>query len=276
VFSRLAVTTAVVLSSLASALATGPYVQFRTPVGDIEVELYDDKPVTTQNFLRYVQNGLYKDMFLHRWVPGFVIQGGGFLVANRGATNALFASIPSVFGRITNEFNVGRHASNVLGTIAMAKTPDSPDSATSQWFFNLSDNAPKLDTQNGGFTVFGHVVRGLDVLRRFNNLSPTNGLYWRQLNPPLNELPVLSDNPDFDDLVYCDITLLNVQVRVLDGAREISWNSVNGVTNRVEFTTGFPPAWQELSAMNGTGERLSVTDTSPAAASRFYRVRVDF
>src|SRR6267378_3836748 len=99
----------------------GTLAQFRTVFGDIEVELYDqDKPVTVQNFIRYVQNGKYQDGFAHRIVPGFVIQGGGFTVTNRGTTNWLIEAVPA-YPNITNEFGVGRQFSNLYGTIAMAK-----------------------------------------------------------------------------------------------------------------------------------------------------------
>jgi cyclophilin family peptidyl-prolyl cis-trans isomerase len=264
---------------LAAVLDAGPYVQFRTPIGDIEVDLYDDKPVTTQNFIRYVEAGLYRDMFLHRWVPRFVIQGGGYSVTNRGRTNAQAVAIPSVFGQITNEFNVGRRASNVFATIAMAKNPTGPNTATSEFFFNLANNSTNLDTQNGGFTVFGRVVRGTNILGRFNNLSPTNRIYLASFNPPFEELPVLSTNLNeaIHNVVFCDITLLNVRVRaVQDGAREISWNSVTNRLNRVEYTTNLPPAWHQLIATNGNGQTVRVTDANLSAPSRFYRVRVDF
>src|SRR5947208_8271514 len=140
--------------------SAGILAQFRTVFGDIEVELLDqDKPVTVRNFIRYVQSGLFRDAIIHRCIPTFVIQGGGFFVGNRNTTNAILAPIPT-FGTITNEFAVGRFFSNVYGTIAMAKAGGDPNSASSQWFFNLANNAANLDTQNGGFTVFGRVVRG--------------------------------------------------------------------------------------------------------------------
>src|SRR5262245_22460065 len=158
----------------------------------------------------------------------------------------------------------------------MAKTPVGPNSATSQWFFNLTNNAANLDNQNGGFTVFGRVIRGTNVLNRFNNLTTTNGLYLAPLDSPLDELPVLSITPGFDDLVFCDVTMLNVRCRAQGAAREISWNSVAGRLNRVEYTTNLPPVWHQLVATNGNGQPLTLMDAGPGAASRFYRVRVDF
>jgi peptidyl-prolyl cis-trans isomerase A (cyclophilin A) len=114
------------------------------------------------NFLNYVNNDRYDNSFIHRSVPGFVIQGGGYTY---DAASNTAPPIPQ-FGQVTNEFGI----SNLRGTIAMAKLPSpasggpangGPNSATSQWFFNLSDsNAFNLNSQNGGFTVFGRVVGG--------------------------------------------------------------------------------------------------------------------
>jgi cyclophilin family peptidyl-prolyl cis-trans isomerase len=252
----------------------GILAQFRTPLGDLTVELFDqDKPVTTANFIRYVQSGMWRDMFIHRWEPGFVIQGGGFDTANRHTTNAVFAPVP-VFGEITNEYNIGRTFSNTYGTIAMARVGGQTNSATAEWFFNLTDNA-FLDRVDGGFTVFGRVVRGTNVLERFNNTALTNGIWLLRLDPPFKTLPVLSRNPTFEDLVYVDISLLNVQVQALpNGGREISWTSVSNVLNLVEFTASFPPVWRLLTSTNGNGGPLRVTDIDATAPARFYRVRV--
>src|SRR6266436_2863466 len=120
--------------------SAGTLAQFRTTIGNFDVELFDaDKPVTVRNFIRYVQSGLYTNMIMHRVVTNFVIQGGGIDVSNRNTTSNVLASIPT-FAPITNEIGVGKFYSNVYGTIAMAKTAD-PNSATSQFFFNLANNA---------------------------------------------------------------------------------------------------------------------------------------
>lgn len=268
------------LALAALAAPAGTLLQFRTPFGDLEVELYDqDKPVTVQNFLRYVQSGRYENEFSHRLVPGFVLQGGGFTL-----TSNTISAIPT-FPPITNEFGVGKFYSNVFGTIAMAKTSD-PNSATSQWFFNLTNSTASLDNTNnsGGFTVFGHVIQGTNVLNEFNRFqnwtnnpapAPTNLVLSGYYAAPLNTLPVLSSNfpPQATDFVFIDITLLQVAIRPVAGGREISWNSATGLTNIVEFTTQFPPVWNGLIATNGTGARMAVVDASHDP-QRFYRVRV--
>jgi cyclophilin family peptidyl-prolyl cis-trans isomerase len=252
----------------------GTFVQFRTVLGDVEVELFDEeKPATVRNFIRYVESGVYHDMFLHRWVPGFVIQGGGYFTENRGTTNAGINGVPT-FGQIQNEYSNGRTYSNVYGTIAMARVGGQTNSATSQWFFNLADNS-RLDGVDGGFTVFGRVLSGTNVLNRFNNPSPTNGLYIASAGF-LTELPVKSNRPTLEDLIYPDISLLKVEVaRNGAGGAEISWNSVSNRVNHVEITREFPPVWTPLTSTNGNGARMSIIDSS-APVGGFYRVRVEY
>ena len=257
-------------------VSAGTLVQFRWVFGDVEIELYDnDKPVTVQNFLRYVQTGSYSNLFAHRLVPGFVIQAGAFVVDDRENGPLAF---PENFGSITNEYSVGRTFSNVYGTIAMARVGGQTNSASSQWFISLADNAA-LDGVDGGFTVFGHTVGGTNVLNTFNTFvrgAQTNGV-WNasSVHPVLNELPLLGPDLTYENLVYVDITLLRVQVASLPAGREISWNSVSNRVQRVEFTTNFPPQWQTLVSTNGTGARMSVVDPS-TEGYRFYRVRVEY
>lgn len=253
----------------------GTLAQFRTPVGDIDVELFDaDKPATVQNFLRYVRSGAYTNMLFHRWVPRFVVQGGGFRVATQSGGNVIDAI--STFGTITNEYATGRKFSNVYGTLAMARVGGQTNSASSQWFFNLANNAP-LDSVDGGFTVFGRVVRGTNTLNRFNNTAVSNGIYRLQLEKPLDELPVLSTNPTYNDLLYVDISLLNIRVASIGrGRREISWMSVSNKPNHVEFTTAFPAVWLALASTNGNGQTMKFVDSENTGPSRFYRVRIDY
>ncbi len=252
--------------------------QFRTVFGDIEVELYDqDKPVTVQNFIRYVQAGKYENGFAHRLVPGFVLQGGGYTVTNRGATNATILAA-ATYPPITNEFGIGRRFSNVYGTIAMAKLGGNTNSASSQWYFNLANNS-FLDAPNTNdfFVVFGHVVNGTNVLNILNSFQDWNGTQTSNLVyswvVPFGSLPLLYPILVDTNFVFLDITLLQVSAKPSPGGQEISWNSVAGLTNIVEFTTNLPPAWTTLVRTNGTGARMAIVD-SAAGPSRFYRVRV--
>jgi cyclophilin family peptidyl-prolyl cis-trans isomerase len=263
---------------LLNSAGAGTLVQFRTAFGDMEVELYDqDKPVTVQNFLRYVKSGRYENEFAHRLVPGFVLQGGGFVLTN----NAI--SPIATFPAITNEFGVGRQFSNVFGTIAMAKLGGDTNSATSQWFFNLADNSflDAPDT-NDFFVVFGHVIAGTNVLNTFNNFQYYTGSQSSNLvvnessyfGSAFQDLPLLNPSLNSTNFVFVDITLLQVAVQpVAGGGEQVSWNSAAGLTNIVEYTTNFPPVWTTLVTTNGTGARMSVTDNADAPR-RFYRVRV--
>ncbi len=147
-------------------MAMAKNVLIDTPLGTIEIELLEaDAPQTVANFLNYIQSGRYENTFMHRSVPGFIIQGGGFTFVNGTAPGV--ESFPAV----VNEFKV----SNTRGTLAMAKLGGSPDSATSQWFINLADNSGNLDNQNGGFTVFARVVGdGMAVADAISNLPRVN------------------------------------------------------------------------------------------------------
>jgi len=271
-----------------ATLRGGTLVQFRSAFGDLELELYDnDKPVTVQNFIRYIQSGAYSNEFSHRLVPGFVVQGGGFAVINRGTTNVGIVPIPT-FPSITNEFGVGRRFSNVFGTVAMAKLGGNTNSATSQWFINLANNSflDAPDTNNL-FVVFGHVIRGtniLNTLSAFQNYTGTqksnlvanvDSLLGNVYYPNFASCPLLKPSFTETNLLFFDITLLQVSVKPVLGGHEISWNSATNLTNVVEFTTDFPAQWTTLVRTNGNGNRFTVLD-STASAQRFYRVRVEY
>ncbi len=265
----------------------GTLAQFRTELGVIDVELFDqEKPVTVRNFIRYAQSGRYQNSILHRCpaspltgLSDFVVQGGGVYVANRGKTNARPALIET-FADITNEFSTGRRFSNVYGTIAMAKRSGDTNSASSQWFFNLKDNS-FLDATNSNnlFVVFGRVVGGTNVLNQFVGRSFGNGL--ANAGGLLSELPVnffgVRETVRYSDLYYVDVSVLNVSVESMgNGGTGIGWQSVSNRLNVIEFTQAFPPRWEVLSEIKGTGTPLQVIDTSPNASERFYRLRVDY
>jgi peptidyl-prolyl cis-trans isomerase A (cyclophilin A) len=162
-----------ILLSLSSVSVTNgaTIVRFATSVGDFDVALYDDTaPNTVANFLNYVNDGDYVDSIVHRSIPGFIIQGGGYY----SDLSEVPADPP-----INNEFG----ASNVRGTIAMARPAD-PNSATNQWYVNLVDNL-HLDTQSGGFTVFGEVIMpGMNIVDQIAALDTLD------LGPPFSDLPV--------------------------------------------------------------------------------------
>lgn len=141
-------------------ISAATVVRLETTLGVIDIRLYDAAaPLTVQNFLSYVESDAYNQSFFHRSVPNFVVQGGGYLWDTVTNAPKAIATLPPV----VNEFSPSR--SNLRGTVAMAKLGGDPNSATSQWFFNLVDNSANLDAQNGGFTVFGQVVsEGMSVV----------------------------------------------------------------------------------------------------------------
>jgi cyclophilin family peptidyl-prolyl cis-trans isomerase len=170
---------------LASPLALqATTVNLQTSLGILSVELFDTAaPQTVANFLNYVNSGAYNNSFFHRSARGFVLQGGGYTWNPSADTWKAIPATPPV----VNEFSSSR--SNLRGTIAMAKLGGNPNSATSQWFINLADNSANLDTQNGGFTVFGQVSSGMTVVDALAALSTVNA------GSPFDSLPVLSLPP---------------------------------------------------------------------------------
>ena len=158
---------------------------FHTNMGNFCIELFEPHaPITTANFLNYINNEAYTQGIFHRSVPGFVIQGGGFRIADTTNGKALAPVTP--FDPIKNEFQI----SNTRGTVAMAKLSGNPNSATSQWFVNLNDeNSQNLDFQNGGFTVFGRIIfDGMQVFDTIEKLRIVN------LGPSFTETPLVNYN----------------------------------------------------------------------------------
>ena len=260
--------------------------KFRTIYGDMDVELYTtEKPITANNFIRLTREGYYRNNFIHRCIPGFVVQGGGMATTNFASTEPFssFSFSPN-FGQISNEFNIGPRLSNSFGTIAMAKVANNPDSATSQWFFNLGDNSTQLDNDNGGFTVFGRILTGSNVLQVFKFLAYTNGIidltHYYGTNSTTSlfaSMPVLYAGdrpPQFKELTFVGISLLDLSIsNRLDGTRELSWLSATGLEHRVEISTNFP-AWETLHTTNGNGSRQVFVDTNDAAPAASYRLQV--
>jgi cyclophilin family peptidyl-prolyl cis-trans isomerase len=125
------------------------FITIKTNLGDITLELNaSSAPITTENFLAYVNDGFFNNLIFHRVIPGFMIQGGGF-----------DADMQQKKGRDPIKLEADTGLKNVRGSIAMARTND-PHSATSQFFINLKDNA-FLDKQ---YAVFGQVTEGMDVI----------------------------------------------------------------------------------------------------------------
>ncbi|MBI3586496.1 MAG: peptidylprolyl isomerase [Ignavibacteriales bacterium] len=157
-----------------------PQVLFSTSLGDITIELFADKaPITVKNFLAYVDSGFYNGTTFHRVIPGFVIQGGGF-------TSGMVQK--KTFPPIKNEADNG--LKNLRGTLSMARTSDI-NSATSQFFVNLKDNAMLDNNPNSfGYAVFGKVAAGMEVVDKITQVPTGNRQIYQ--NVPLTDVVVKS------------------------------------------------------------------------------------
>lgn len=150
-------------------------VRFETSVGGITIELFEAEcPITAKNFLAYVDSGFYDGTIFHRIIPGFVVQGGGMLPGLKQKDTR---------DPIVNE--AAKAPANRRGTLAMARTSD-PDSATSQFYINLSDNKSLDFTGRGpagaGYCAFARVVEGMDIVDRMAG-APTGK------RPPHSDVP---------------------------------------------------------------------------------------
>ena len=155
-------------------------IRFETSHGPFTVELFEkEAPVTVANFLRYVDDGFFDGCIFHRIVPGFVIQGGGLTkdFASKKTRDA-----------IANEAKNG--LKNSRGSLSMARTSDI-NSATSQFFVNLSDNA-FLDhgPRDFGYAVFGRVTEGMDVIDKI--AGTRTGTRKGYQDAPLEDVVIVS------------------------------------------------------------------------------------
>ncbi len=274
-------------------------VRLGTVLGAVDVALFgQQKPITVANFLNYVNQGRYFKIdptngqlasnFVHRSVPGFVVQGGGYLgtvnpgdPANAQPTQVLH------FSPIQNEPGI----SNTRGTIAMAKIANQPNSATSEWFINLANNGGppnNLDTENGGFTVFGRVVNnGMTVVDaiaavpRFNFGPPFDAIPLRSYTfpnpirvPNLVSIPeisqispltfsVMSDNPAVADATVSGTNLLVTGHQVGSALLTVTATDVDGATVSQNFTVTVVAAPGRLVQLStrmqvGTGDNVLI------------------
>lgn len=212
---------ALLLASLCiAANAQATMVRLQTTLGIVDINLMDaDAPATVANFLTYVRSGAYVGTFVHRSVPGFIVQGGGYKWVD-GTGGVKIPSNPPV----VNEFSPTR--SNVRATVAMAKLPDLPNSATNEWFVNLVDNSSNLDKQNGGFTVFGRVTAPgmavMDAIAKLQRASITGTAF--------SDLPLVS--------TPADRVVRNANLVVVTSAQELplALGDADRVLNYLEAT----------------------------------------
>ncbi|WP_017447004.1 peptidylprolyl isomerase [Gayadomonas joobiniege] len=211
---------ALIAAGLLTVPAQATIVKVETNLGDFEINLYDETtPKTVANFLDYVDSGAYTNTVVHRSIEDFVIQAGSYNWSideeaepeqTEEQLNLIETNDP-----VTNE----PVWSNLKTTVAMAKGSNE-DSATSGWFVNLNDdNAENLDVQSGGFTVFGEVVSGYDVVEAINELE-TYYLASSISDIPLYNLPEDSTSFEKEHLVLIkQITVIDSSV---DSAKDLT------------------------------------------------------
>jgi peptidyl-prolyl cis-trans isomerase A (cyclophilin A) len=216
-------------------MANATIVEFQTSMGNFRVNLYDNgTPQTVANFLTYVNNSAYSNSIVHRSALNFVIQGGGF----DNSFAAITANAPVVNEPVF---------SNVRGTISMARPPGGVDTATIQWFINLTNNRAGLDVQN--FAVFGEVVdNGMDVVDAIAAL-PTF-----PFNSPFGEIPLTNYTiVDFNSQVPIDDTNLVIISAVVIADGTVDSAGAAGLSPLPNTLNDPPPAGPPLTGGGGGG-----------------------
>ncbi len=219
------------LSFINTANAT--IVEIKTSLSDesIKVNLFDKTtPKTVKNFLNYVDTNHYTNSVVHRVSPGFVVQAGGFEFSGTWPLTPLVPNAPVVNEPIY---------SNVKGTIAMAKKGNDINSATNQWFFNLKDNndtsdANNLDRQNGGFTVFGQVIEGMDIVEEIaliQNLCTNEGLIGIPMLMEAGQTCLDMGSPGVENFVVIE------QITIIDSS-EVTDSGLNPLLSKYPDSDG--------------------------------------
>jgi cyclophilin family peptidyl-prolyl cis-trans isomerase len=249
---------------------TNPLVRFHTDFGDIDVQLLQDiAPKNVANFLGYVNPGAYDNSFIHRSPPHFVVQGGGYKYVNNQVVPI------TQHAAVVNEF----HVSNTRGTLAMAKVAGDPNSATSQWFFNESDsNAANLDTQNGGFTVFGRVLNSASL----TTIDAIAAVPVYVFQAPFDQVPLRDpyhypDNFQDSNLVHVPWVRVVPQIVAMTRTNattvHLQGRGIASTTYKLQISS-FPDAAGFTTTMNvttGTQGNFNFDDTA-ASTHKFYRL----
>ncbi len=180
--------------------ASNTLLQVKTSDGTVLMELLDQAaPLTVNNYLSYVNSNKYDGTIWHRSVTDFVVQGGGYVPTKNDAGNVTGFTHIATNPPVVNEYSPLR--SNIRSTVAMAKVGGDPNSATSEFFFNVANNSVNLDNQNGGFTVFANVLgTGMDRVDSINagpnyTVTATTG---DMQNVPLQDVTKTSPVPSTD------------------------------------------------------------------------------
>ncbi|MFC4700215.1 peptidylprolyl isomerase [Glaciecola siphonariae] len=224
-----------------ASLSQATVVEVRTIMGDFQVNLFDEAtPQTVENFLEYVNSGAYANNVVHRSVPNFIVQMGGFTYNNDFQLDSVATGTP-----VNNE----PVFSNRRGTLAMAKAAGNPNSATSQFFVNLTNNSSNLDVQNGGFTVFGQVLGdGMSVVDSIAALPVFN------FGGAFSEFPLrdYSDADESNSVVPDDTNIVIItDIVVIDDA-VVTNPDLNPVRNTLINATPSQPDAPSSSSSGGS------------------------
>ena len=226
-------------------------VRISTSVGDFSIGLYNDITWRTiTNFLGYVERGDYNQTYIHRTA---VTTDGGFQIVQGGAFRFEPFSGPLAIAEDPPTIENEAFFSNVRGTIAMAKVDGDPNSATTQWFINLSDNSESLDDQNGGFTVFGEVLGGETGMTTLDTII---GLQKVSLGARANFAPIITDTytgvPD-EEFVFVNMEVVDrysSSVNVYEPNRGILIASVNVDDGAEAYSLNFSPQDADIMEVN--------------------------
>lgn len=239
--------TTIDIASTFSDLDTDAVVRMSTTKGNIDVVLYSSlTPGTVANFLAYN----YANTLFHRAPTGFVLQGGGY---------TSYAS-PDVFESITRQASITNEpgVTNGFGTLAMAKVADDPNSATSEFFINLGNNASNLDNQNGGFTVFGRVASVSTGVLSTLAAVPT-GNYAVKLRQ--NGVTPSSANYSFTDIPIDQTPVPST----IDQTKLMKVTAVTNLPVLSHAITTSPNSAVATATLNGT--QLQITAVAPGSTS---------
>jgi len=223
--------------TLFSIISHATIVEFQTSEGDFQVNLFDTTtPKTVENFLNYVEEGAYTNNVVHRSIPNFIVQAGGFTF------EGVFPLTPvDSHASVTNE----PVYSNVRGTIAMAKTASNVNSATNQWFFNLVNNSGNLDLQNGGFTVFGTVTGdGMAILDQIAAIQTCSDIPMPDYTPSDCSNSVVPGNENF--VTIYQITIVDSSSTTDSNLTPVKNTLINSDSGSSSSSSGGSIVWLSL------------------------------
>ncbi len=271
--------------------ANNTVVRMELPEGFVDIELFDAggpnggtaAPLTAANFLSYVNSGRYTNTFFHRLAANFVLQGGGYSLIDPLPTGTPKYTAITKDAAVKNEFSKTR--TNAARTLAMAKFDGQPDSATSEFFFNLKDNNDptnpnNLDVQNGGFTVFARVIKGWDVIQTVIGLTTQNLNSYLSGNQStaFDTVPLTGENNT--DLVFMkDISVIKAKnsgafyTETLYFPQGLRAAVITNDVAMVNTDLGGAAAFQIIARYEGgIANQVILTGTMDAGASRTVRV----